>query len=340
MVCVVHMSVPAHTHSSLQHLPFCVRLHCHSVSIWMNFRNNAAASWHHRVESLLLHGQSALSITFSPTVTSWCELPRLPVQMSASIRESPWCSDFKFCVLPTGHTQCHQSHRFSWAPPARNSPFAGFLERCISVNASSPPQIAIPIHPTSGCRYADFSTDRCLSGHFYANSRSGSSWFHLLRTMFSALRVLDQSPRHSLTRLCRRLCTASHLTMPPHNYRSRSSSSGVSSPMTLQTAKPRHRHIAMLAAPHLHNLLTLLRFAAPAAPATPATVTRTLRPHVCHHSRLLVSRSMARQCASHGIPVKAAPVRPRLCTTISVTPPQPHVSTTQVGTHPVRSGAT
>ena len=48
----------------------------------------------------------------------------------------------------------------------------------------------------------------------------------------------------------------------------------------------------------------------------------------------------ARQCASHGIPVKAAPVRPRLCTSISVTPPQPHVSTTQVGTHPVRSATT
>ena len=43
------------------------------------------------------------------------------------------------------------------------------------------------------------------------------------------------------------------------------------------------------------------------------------------------------QHASHGIPVKAAPVRPRLCTAISVTPPQPHVSTTHVGTHPVRS---
>ena len=48
----------------------------------------------------------------------------------------------------------------------------------------------------------------------------------------------------------------------------------------------------------------------------------------------------ARQYASHGIPVEAAPVRPRLCTPISVTPPQPHVSTTQVGTHPVRSATT
>ena len=39
-------------------------------------------------------------------------------------------------------------------------------------------------------------------------------------------------------------------------------------------------------------------------------------------------------------PVEAAPVRPRLCTPISVTLPQPHVSTTQVGTHRVRSATT
>ena len=48
----------------------------------------------------------------------------------------------------------------------------------------------------------------------------------------------------------------------------------------------------------------------------------------------------ARQYASHGIPVRAAPVRPRLCTSTTVTPPQPHVSTTQVGTRPVRSATT
>ena len=46
------------------------------------------------------------------------------------------------------------------------------------------------------------------------------------------------------------------------------------------------------------------------------------------------------QHASHGIPVEAAPVRPRLCASISVTPPQSHVSTTHVGTHPVRSATT
>ena len=65
----------------------------------------------------------------------------------------------------------------------------------------------------------------------------------------------------------------------------------------------------------------------------------TTAPHV-----LLVQppglEKYARQFASHGILVKAAPVRPRLCTSISVTPSQPHVSTTQVGTHPVRSATT
>ena len=33
-------------------------------------------------------------------------------------------------------------------------------------------------------------------------------------------------------------------------------------------------------------------------------------------------------------------MRLRLCSAISVTPPRPHVSTTQVGTHPVRSAPT
>ena len=45
-------------------------------------------------------------------------------------------------------------------------------------------------------------------------------------------------------------------------------------------------------------------------------------------------------CASHGIPVKAARLRPRLRSAISVTPPQPLVCTIHVGAHPVRSATT
>ena len=125
--------------------------------------------------------------------------------------------------------------------------------------------------------------------------------------------------------------------MPLHNCSSRSSSSGASTPMTLWIAKSHHRHIAMQAAPHLHNLLTLLRFAVLAAPAGPATVMLALRLHACHHSRLQVSRSMP-ICAPHMVYLLKQ--LPRLCTSIFVTPLQPHVSTTQVGKHPVRSAAT
>ena len=48
----------------------------------------------------------------------------------------------------------------------------------------------------------------------------------------------------------------------------------------------------------------------------------------------------AHLCTSHGIPVKAAPLRPRLCSAILVTPSQPPVCTIHVGTHPVRSATT
>ena len=48
----------------------------------------------------------------------------------------------------------------------------------------------------------------------------------------------------------------------------------------------------------------------------------------------------AHLCASHGIPVKAAPLRPRLRSAISVTPPQSPACTIHVGTHHARSATT
>ena len=65
----------------------------------------------------------------------------------------------------------------------------------------------------------------------------------------------------------------------------------------------------------------------------------TAAPHVLLQPPLGLEK-YACQHASHCLPVNAAPVRPLLCAFISVTPPQPHVSTTQVGTHPVRSATT
>ena len=45
----------------------------------------------------------------------------------------------------------------------------------------------------------------------------------------------------------------------------------------------------------------------------------------------------AHLCTPHGIPVKAAPLRPRLHSAISLTPPQPPACTIHVGTHHARS---
>ena len=71
-VCIVHMSVLTH-HNSLQHLPF--RLP--SLFLRAHVDEHAAASRHHRVESLSLHRYSALRTTLFPAATSWCELPAL-----------------------------------------------------------------------------------------------------------------------------------------------------------------------------------------------------------------------------------------------------------------------
>ena len=183
---------------------------------------------------------------------------------------------FELCVLPTGYTQCHQSTgqtgptrtvtrdlmSATLAEAATQLSFCcilGALHLCVCFAAAP----ATHPHPIPGCRHA-FDTSLSLRT-FLRNSRSRSSWLHLLCTMFSAPRVPDPSLRYFLKRLCRRLCTASHLTMPPHNYRSRSSSPGVSSPMTLQTGKPRHRHIAMLAAPHLHIFADIATLCSPSS---------------------------------------------------------------------------
>ena len=114
--------------------------------------------------------------------------------------------------------------------------FAAFLERCISVSASPPPPLPISTPPLNAATQTipHIAASRDVSTqHSFREFLAPPSTLHLLLLTFAALRVLDQSPRYFLMRLCRRLYTASQLTMPPHNYRSRSSSSGVSSPTTL-----------------------------------------------------------------------------------------------------------
>ena len=92
--------------------------------------------------------------------------------------------------------------------------------------------------------------------------------------------VLAQLPRFLLMCLFRLLYAVLCYTMFPHNYRSRSSLSVVSSLTVLLTVKARHRHKAILVVPHRLNLMTLLRLAVSAVPVLTETVTCTLRPHV------------------------------------------------------------
>ena len=102
------------------------------------------------VESLLLHGYSALSTTLSPTVTSWCELlvPCADIGLHTGVQ---WHSVPKLCVQPTVYTQCHQStssggpysdcHKrcnVTLAEAATQLSFAEFMERCNLLRAAPP----------------------------------------------------------------------------------------------------------------------------------------------------------------------------------------------------------
>ena len=172
-----HVCVCTH-HSSLQHLLFCVRLRCSSVSIWMNFSSCGC----------LLAPQGGITLTTSAVrsqhhiLSNSCKLVRaLPVQMSASTRESHGAatSSSVFCPqvthsvngsqVQTGPTRTVTSDLLSatLADAATQLSFAAFLERCIFVHAF-PAAPATSLHPIFGCRFADFFTHRCPSGRFYA----------------------------------------------------------------------------------------------------------------------------------------------------------------------------
>ena len=78
-------------------------------------------------------------------------------------------------------------------------------------------------------------------------------------------------------------------------------------------------------------------------PAAPAARGSRSAPRARHHSTPPLPPGLEDQApmsSSHGIPVRAAPVRPCTHTSLSASSPQPHVSTTQVGTHADSSTAT
>ena len=94
--------------SSLRLLLFCVCLRCLLVLTWMNFRTCGCLMTPQGGTTLTTRVFRTPHHTLSPTATIWCELPA-PCANIGLHTEVTWCSAFKFCVLPTGYTQCHQS---------------------------------------------------------------------------------------------------------------------------------------------------------------------------------------------------------------------------------------
>ena len=159
--------------------------------------------------------------------------------------------------------------------------------------------------------------------------------------------VLAQLPRFLLTRLSRLLFAVLYHTILPHNYRSRISLLDVSSLSILLIVRARYRYkatrVSLPPHPDMATTCTLSRSSLDCDDHL-----RTLAPRVLLQPPPSLERNApppgldidAHLCTPHGIPAKAAPLRPWLRSAISVTPPQLPACTIHVGTHPVRSAAT
>ena len=270
-----HVRVRTH-HSSLQHLPFCVRLRCHPVSIWMDISTCG----------FLLAPQGGITRTARAsrtphhTLSNSHNLVRAPRSLCRN--RPPHGSHMMqclqaLCLAHRLHT-APSAHRFRPAPPAlsqvtlcqprslrlpRSSPLLHFWSVASLSTLPRRPSYQSPHHlwmplrrlfhtplplrtfPRNFRSRSSLSL-RCIHPHNPSGALVPPSTHDVLCSTCSRPAL-----RYFLMRLCRRLRTASQLMMPPHNYRSRSSSSGASSPMTLQTAKLCHRHYAILVVPHL-----------------------------------------------------------------------------------------
>ena len=356
-VCVctyVHVSVVRScdsTHHGLyRSLVFCLHTSQHvaaspfSVFAFVVFQfsdGRTAASRHHMVESLLLHGYSALSTTLSPTVTSWCELlvPCADIGLHTGVQ---WHSVLKLCVQPTVYAQCIGPQvqvgptrivtgdvmSATLAEAATQLLFAQFLERCNLFRASQPHPQPNP-HPTSGRSYADFSPQRCLTGRLHPTfDRGVFSWMHLPGRSFGFL----GPPAHGIT------CSTCSRPIPPllQDAAVQTASRSVAStdattqlpltnlsigcifsndPLDRQGSSSAHCNAGSASPSHPADIAALC--SPSSASCASDSHADTTAPRVSPQPPQGLEK-YARQYASHGIPVKAAPVRPRLCTSISV----------------------
>ena len=141
--------------------------------------------------------------------------------------------------VQTGPTRTATSDLLSAtvAGAATQLSFAEFSERCILLRVSPPPPLPTPTL-LLGCNYADYSTHRLLTRRLHLTPALGalSQMYPPASSLggLGSVRCVPDPPlRYSQTRLCRLLRAVLHLPMPPPNFRSRSSSSSASTPMTL-----------------------------------------------------------------------------------------------------------
>ena len=231
--------------------------------------------------------------------------------------------------VQTGPTRTATSDLVSatLAEAATQLSFAAFLERCIFVHASPPPQLPVST-PSLDVATQTFSHT--------AASRDVSTQLSFMESLASPF-TLDA------------LCPACARPVPSLVFTQRYASTQLpltefflgcilsNDPLDRQALPSAHCNADGVSPPQSPDIATLC---SPSSASHASDCHEdTTAPCVLPQPPLGLER-YAHLCTTHGILVKAAPVRPRLCASISVTTLQPHVSTTEVGTHPVRSATT
>ena len=294
------------------------------------------------VESLLLHRYSlALSTTLSSTVTSWCQLH--VVCAATGLHTGQRHSVFRLRVQPAVTTQCHQltsSGGPHWQCHRRcnvNATQLSFLEfpkpsptLLLDAATQTSPHSAASADATTqlsltefflGCIYSKDSLDRSVPPP--AHGQTCPTCARPIPTLL--LDAAAQTPSHSVA-------SADATTQLPLTefflgcvY--------TNDPLDRCVPPPTHGNASSASLPQPIDIATIY------SPSSTSRTSGRLHAHAPSAPRP-ESRELCPLVASHVIPVKAAPVRPRLRTSTSFPSPQPHVCTTQVGTHAVRSSTT
>ena len=276
------------------------------------------------------------------------------VQMSASTRVSHGAAPSSSVSCPTGHTQCCPSTGSDGAPPAL--PHVTFCQlRLLRLPRSSPLLLfwsvaslsTLPRRPQQPVSTPSLDVATQTFSHTPAASRDVSTQLSFVESLASP------STLDALCPACARpipsLLLDAAVQAPLHRVATHDAST--QPPLTeffigcILSNDPLDRQ----ASPSAHCN------AGSTSPPQPADIATLCSPSSASHAsdghedttapRVLpqpppVLEKYARQYASHCKIFDTAPVRPLRVRLSQSRPPQPHVSTTQVGTHPVRSAAT